>query len=232
MSPQAWGPVTVVAIRDETATAKTFRLRLSHPSAHLAGQHYILRLTAPDGYSAQRSYSVASPPDGSAEFELTIERLPEGEVSMFMHDDVMVGDELEARGPIGRWFVWEADHPALLIGGGSGVVPLMAMLRYARRLNRHDLARLLVSVRRPEQLYYSDEVAGPETSIIYTRAAPPDQSRPPGRITPDDLEPLLLPDATAYVCGSSPFADAATDACVAIGVPVNQIRVERFGPTG
>jgi len=151
---------------------------------------------------------------------------------MFMHDDVMVGDELEVRGPIGRWFVWEADQPALLIGGGSGVVPLMAMLRYARRLGRNNLVRLLVSVRKPEQLYYSAELPGPETSLIYTRAAPPGQSRLPGRMTREDLGPLLLPDATAYVCGSSPFADAATDACAAVGVPLNRIRVERFGPSG
>src|SRR5215469_7274061 len=110
----AWETSTVTAIGDETATAKTFRLRLPHPSTHLAGQHYIIRLTAPDGYTAQRSYSVASPPDGSADIELTIERLPDGEISTFMHDEVMVGDELEVRGPIGKWFVWEADAPALL----------------------------------------------------------------------------------------------------------------------
>ena len=102
------GACHVVAIGDETARAKTFRLRLSRPWAHLAGQHYVLRLSAPDGYSAQRSYSVASAPDGSAEIELTIERLPGGEVSMFMHDEVRVGDQLEVRGPIGRWFVWPA----------------------------------------------------------------------------------------------------------------------------
>ena len=227
-----WEPATVLAIDDETATAKTFRLGLSHPRAHLAGQHYILRLTAPDGYSAQRSYSVASPPDGSAEIELTIERLAGGEVSMFMHDEVRAGDELEVRGPIGRWFVWQADIPALLIGGGSGIVPLMAMLRLARRQGAPGLVRLLVSVRTPQDLYYAKELPGPETTVIYTRVAPAGDPRPPGRITPDDLEPLQLPDATVYVCGSSPFADAATDAATAIGVPLEKIRVERFGPTG
>jgi ferredoxin-NADP reductase len=227
-----WEPATVVAIEDETATAKTFRLRLSHPSTHLAGQHYILRLSAPDGYTAQRSYSVASAPDGSAEFELTIERLPGGEVSMFMHDEAMVGDQLEVRGPIGGWFVWRADAPALLVGGGSGIVPLMAMLRLARRQGASSLVRLLVSVRTPQDLYYAKELPGPETSVIYTRAAPPGGVRPPGRITPKDFEPLQLPDATVYVCGSSPFADAATDEVMDIGVPVERIRVERFGPTG
>lgn len=226
-----WEPATVVAIEDETSTAKTFRLRLSHPSDHLAGQHYVLRLTAPDGYMAQRSYSVASPPDGSADIDLTIERLPGGEISMFMHDEVVLGDQLEVRGPLGGWFVWRADIPALLIGGGSGVVPLMAMLRQARRQRVSHLVRLLVSVRRPEALYYKSELAGPETTIIYTRAAPPGDPRPAGRMGPRDLEPLPPGDPTVYICGSSPFADAATDAALSKGVPADRVRVERFGPT-
>ena len=227
-----WEPATVTAITDETATAKTFRLRLSHPSAHLAGQHYILKLTAPDGYNAQRSYSVASRPDGSDDIDLTIERLPDGEVSMFMHDEVVVGDELEVRGPIGGWFVWQADTPALLIGGGSGVVPLMAMVRQARHQGAADLVRLVVSVRRPQDLYYRGELPGPETTIIYTRAAPSNHPRPPGRMTPQDLPALPGGDPTVYICGSSPFADAATDAAMSIGVPAERIRIERFGPTG
>ncbi len=230
--PIVWQDTTVVGIKEETATAKTFRLQLPAPSTHLAGQHYILRLTAPDGYTAQRSYSVASPPDGSADIELTIERLPDGEVSEFMHDVVVIGDHLEVRGPIGGWFVWKADHPALLVGGGSGVVPLMAMLRYAREQGAADLLRLIVSVRRPEDLYYADELPGPETTIIYTRSVPDAYPRPPGRLTPDDVEPVLLPGSAVYICGSSPFADAATDVATASGVPVDHIRIERFGPTG
>src|SRR5476649_2558282 len=138
---------TVIAIKEETARAKSFRLALSRPSAHRAGQHCIVRLTAPDGYTASRSYSIASAPDDSNELELTVERLEGGEVSTFLHDDVAVGDELEVRGPIGGWFVWDGDRPALLVGGGSGVVPLMAMLRHARRTDRSDLVRLVVSVR-------------------------------------------------------------------------------------
>src|SRR5258708_35769224 len=128
MRESSWQSATVVAIHDETATAKSFRLRLPGPSGHLAGQHYVIRLTAPDGYRASRSYSVASAPDDTPEIQLTVERFPDGEVSTFLHDDVVVGDELEVRGPIGGWFVWPGDAPALLIGGGSGVVPLMAML--------------------------------------------------------------------------------------------------------
>ena len=164
-----WHMAKVVAIKPETARAKTFRLALPEPMPHRAGQHCVVRLTAPDGYTASRSYSIASAPDDSAEFELTVERLDDGEVSTFLHDDVEVGDELEVRGPIGGWFVWNADSPALLVGGGSGIVPLMAMLRHARRLGRSELVQLVVSVRTPDDLYYADEVAGPETTILYTR---------------------------------------------------------------
>jgi ferredoxin-NADP reductase len=227
-----WRPATVVDIRTETERAKTFRFRLAEPAEHLAGQHYIVRLTAPDGYTAARSYSVASPPDGSSEFELTVERLAEGEVSVFLHDEVVVGDRLEVRGPIGRWFVWRGDTPATLVGGGSGVVPVMAMLRLARQRHRSDLVRLVVSARTPEVLYYRDELPGPETTIVYTRQAPPSTERPPGRLTRDDLAPAVVPEATGYVCGSSGFADAASALLVDLGVPVQRIRVERFGPTG
>ncbi len=232
MSMRTWEPATVTAIHDETATAKTFRLRLPHPSEHLAGQHYIVRLRAPDGYTAMRSYSVASAPDGTPEFDLTVERLPDGEVSTFLHDEAIVGDELEVRGPIGGWFVWKADHPALLVGGGSGVVPLMAMLRLSRRLGVSDLLRLVVSVRTPADLYYADELPGPETLIVYTRAAPAGYSRPAERLNQDDLGPSVSLDATVYICGSSPFADAATDAVLGLGTALGRIRIERFGPTG
>ena len=226
-----WHPATVVSIRPETPTAKTFRLRLPKPSTHLAGQHYIIRLTAPDGYTASRSYSVASPPDGSAEIELTVERLPDGEVSMFLHDDVVPGDELDLRGPIGGWFVWRGNTPALLIGGGSGVVPLMAMLRLARRTGAADLVRLLVSVRRPEDLYYADEISGPETTVIYTRSAPAGTSRPPARLTLEDVPPRRE-NGTVYVCGSESFAEAATDLLLMSGIPAEELRIEKFGPSG
>ncbi len=167
-----WRDATVIGIKPETARAKTFRLALAEPSHHLAGQHYIVRLTAPDGYTASRSYSVASAPDASNEIELTVERLDDGEVSTFLHDEVVVGDELEVRGPIGGWFVWDGASPALLVGGGSGVVPLMAMLRLARRDQKSDLVRAIVSVRSHDDLYYADELPGPETTIVYTRVAP------------------------------------------------------------
>jgi ferredoxin-NADP reductase len=231
-TPGPWQATTVVAIRPETPTAKTYRLRLSDPRPHLPGQHYIVRLTAPDGYTASRSYSVASPPDDTGEIELTVERLEHGEVSTFLHDELVIGDELEVRGPIGGWFVWRGDTAVTLVGGGSGVVPLMAMLRHARRHGCSDRVRLVVSVRSPTVLYYAAELPGPETKVVYTRSAPPSADRPPGRLTHDDLVPALLPDAVAYVCGSSGFADAATMILTDLDVSPARIRVERFGPTG
>jgi ferredoxin-NADP reductase len=230
--PGKWQNATVVDIRPETASAKTFRLALEMPAEFLAGQHYVVRLTAPDGYTASRSYSVGSAPDGSSEIELTVERLPEGEVSSFLHDEVVVGDTLEVRGPIGGWFVWRGDAPALLIGGGSGLVPLTAMLRLARRMGRSDLVHLVVSVRAPEDLYYAAELPGPETQVLYTRRAPEGWARPPSRLSPEDLPSLLAPGTMAYVCGSSGFSDAATEVLAGTGIPEQRIRVERFGPTG
>ena len=227
-----WRTATVVGITRENKRAKTFRLALSEPAPHRAGQHYVVRLTAPDGYTASRSYSVASAPDASAEFELTVERLEGGEVSTFLHDEVVVGDELEVRGPIGGWFVWGGDSPALLVGGGSGVVPLMAMLRLARTNAKSDLVLLVVSVRSPEDLYYAGELPGPETSVVYTRVAPSGSVRSVGRLNAADIVVSDTADTTAYVCGSSGFCDAATDLVIGAGVPVERVRVERFGPTG
>jgi len=229
--PTAWQAATVVKITDETSRAKTFRLRLEKPETHLAGQHYVIRLTAPDGYTASRSYSIASPPDGTPELDFTVERLDDGEVSAFLHEVVQPGDELEVRGPIGGWFVWEGQTPALLVGGGSGLVPLMAMLRLARRTGRSDLVRLIVSVRSPGELLYAAELPSAETSIVYTRKNPPGVARPPGRLTAADLH--HVPEGTtAYVCGSTGFANHATDLLIDLGIPASDIRVERFGPTG
>jgi ferredoxin-NADP reductase len=231
----------VTEIRRETATAKTFRLELATPVPYLAGQHFLIRLTAPDGYVAQRSYSVASAPDSadgtaaSGSVELTVERLPEGEVSSFLHDVVMIGDELQVRGPIGGWFVWHGDTPAVLVGGGSGMVPLVAMLRLARREGRADLLRLVVSVRRPGDLYYAEELPGPQTTVIYTRATPPDWPRPAGRLTAADLAAdlaVLGSGAAGFICGSARFADGATTSLEEAGMAAGQIKVERFGPTG
>ena len=211
-------------VRAENARVKTFRLSLPTPQPFLAGQHFVVRLTADDGYTAQRSYSVGSPPGDGAEIELTIERLEDGEVSTYLHDELVVGDTVEVRGPIGGWFVWDGASPALLIGGGSGVVPLMSMLRLARSTGGE--AHLVASFRTQDDVVYADELAGPDVAVILTRV------RAEGRMTADDLRPFVGPDTIVFICGSSPFANAATDQVMALGVPADRIRIERFGPTG
>jgi ferredoxin-NADP reductase len=225
-----WQRALVVAMRRETPRALSLRLELPHWVAHTPGQHYVVRLTAPDGYQAQRSYSVASPPADAPFLELTVERLVDGEVSSYLHDGLRRGDELEIRGPFGGWFTWRGDRAALLVGGGSGVVPLMAMLRHRRREDLDVLLRLVVSARTPEDLLYAGEY-GRETTVVYTRAAPPGTLRAPRRLDAGDLRPLLSPGAMAYVCGSAGFAEHASQLLVALGQPAGDIRVERFGPT-
>lgn len=225
-----WQQATVLEVRSETPTAKTFRLKLSRPAPHRPGQHYVLRLTAPDGYRAQRSYSVASAP-GQAEIDLTVELLPGGEVSEFLHDVVEPGDELEVRGPLGGYFAWDGERPVLGVAGGSGVVPLMSMLRHARAIGRPELVRLVVSARSPAALYYRDELPGPQTTLVYTRTAPPDSTRPVGRLTADDLAPAVG-DRDVFVCGTPAFCDTATGHLLGLGVPPGRIKVERFGPSG
>jgi len=230
-----WIVSTVVEIRAETPRAKTFRLHAPGTVRHLAGQHYVVRLTAPDGYTAQRSYSVASAPTDDDHVELTVERLPDGEVSGYLDDEVVVGDQLEVRGPLGGWFVWDGATPALLIGGGSGLVPLMSMLRHGRATGTSHLLRLVVSVRTPDDLLYADELPGPEVTVVHTRAAPGGSDRAAGRLTTDDLRMVLGPDpderTRVYICGSGGFADAASAHLLELGIPAERIRVERFGPT-
>ncbi|TFV52580.1 oxidoreductase [Blastococcus sp. TF02A-35] len=196
---------------------------------HLPGQHYVVRLTAPDGYTAQRSYSVASAP-GDPLVELFVERLPDGEVSTHLADVVEPGDELEVRGPIGGWFVWDTVSPALLVAGGSGVVPFVAMLRAARALGRTDLLRVAVSARTREELPYADELEAAGALVVLTREA--NGIRPAGRLTAMDLVPLVEPGQTAYVCGSGLFAEAAAQLLLELGVDPSDVRVERFGPSG
>src|SRR3954447_23588251 len=155
-----WQIAGVSAIKQETPQVKSFTLQLPNWTAHEAGQHYDLRLTAPDGYQAQRSYSIASAPERAGEIDLTIERLEDGEVSDYMHDVVVEGDQVELRGPIGGYFVWAAAQggPLLLVGGGSGVVPLMAMIRHRAAAGSSAPTRLLYSSRTPDDVIYRDEL--------------------------------------------------------------------------
>jgi ferredoxin-NADP reductase len=209
----------------------TVRLRLdvADRMQHMPGQHYVVRLTAPDGYTAQRSYSVASSPADPL-VELLVARLNEGEVSTFLADEVMPGDHLEVRGPIGGWFVWDVAMPALLVGGGVGVAPLVAMLRAAREADRVDLLRIAAVSRTLAELAYADELMEAGALVVLTREA--HGIRPAGHLTAAELVPLWEPGQTSYVCGSPGFAEAASQLLVGMGVPPMTIRVERFGPSG
>jgi len=223
---RSWQRGRVLEVRPETERTKTFRIALPSWTPHVPGQHYVVRLTAPDGYTASRDYSVASAPTDAGVIELTVDRLDDGEVSAYLNDTVDVGDEIEVRGPFGGFFVWHGDRPALLVGGGSGVVPLMAMVRHSRRVPTAAVS-LVVSVRSPGDLFYTGEY-GEETTIVYTRQSPVDGGRV-GRLSVDLLEPLVRPGVVAYVCGSNGFAEAASRLLVEAGQPAEHIRVERFG---
>jgi len=239
-----WRVGTVVALHDETATARTITLEVLDWPGHAAGQHVDVRLTAPDGYSAVRSYSIASAPNSQQRVQITVERLPNGEVSPYLTQEVIVGDRLELRGPIGGWFVWRSQQtePVQLVAGGSGIVPLMAMIRSRASSGSTGPFRLLYSVREPGAVFYRDELralSAEDRSVIvtyaYTRTVPKDWPRPPGRIDaaliadttwPADLGP------TCYVCGPTPFVETVANLLAATGNGGERIRTERFGPTG
>jgi ferredoxin-NADP reductase len=238
-----WQIATVKAIKSETTAVKTLTLSLPDWTAHRPGQHYDVRLTAADGYSAQRSYSVASEPERTGEIDLTVERLEDGEVSRFLDDTVAVGDRFEVRGPIGGYFVWDRSigGPLLLVAGGSGVVPLMAMLRHRAIAGVTDPARLLYSARTYEQIIYRDELGalarkdGLTVSYALTRNHPPGWKGYTRRIDDAMLKEVsgpLGPDVLAYVCGPTALVEVAADGLERVGLPAEHIRTERFGPTG
>ena len=235
-----WRVATLVGQREETPTTRTLVLDVPGWPGHLAGQHVDLRLTAEDGYSTQRSYSIASAPDGAL-LELTVQRVFDGEVSPYLAGDLLDGDLLELRGPVGGWFVWrpEQTEPVLLVAGGSGIVPLMAMIRTRRQLGATTPFRLLYSVRTPEDRMYADELLAPdpglEVTFLYTRQVPEGWPRFPSRITERDMAAVAWPpaaQATSYVCGPTPFVEYAADLLVDLGQAPDRIRTERFGPTG
>jgi ferredoxin-NADP reductase len=230
-APGAWQIGTVAEIRAETPRTKTFRIEVPDWEPHVPGQHYDVRLTAPDGYQAQRSYSIASSPLDEGAVELTIDRLEDGEVSTYFHDVLVAGDEVEVRGPFASYFVWCGESPVLLLGGGSGVVPLMAMLRHRRRTAPELPMRLVYSVRSADDVIFADEL-GDETLVTYTRAAPDGWRGHSGRIDADLIAAAGIEPGIAFVCGSNPFVEAATGLLLAAGFPTGAIKTERFGPTG
>jgi ferredoxin-NADP reductase len=232
-APGRWQLATVRSIEVHTPSVTSFRLQLPMWTAHLPGQHYDVRLTAPDGYSAQRSYSIASSPLDEDEVELTIDCLEEGEVSPYFHDVLQVGDEVEVRGPFASYFVWRgtAPGPVVLVGGGSGVVPLMCMLRHKRRALPDTDMRLVYSVRTKDDVIFADEL-GDETRLTYTREPPPGWRGHTGRIDAALIAEAAAGAMTAYVCGSNGFVESATALLLDAGMQPAWIRTERFGPTG
>ena len=245
----SWQSATVEKVAVETYRAKTFTLRLTHPRPFQAGQHYDVRLTAPDGYQAQRSYSVASAPDDFARIDLTVELIPDGEVSPYFHEVVEPGDVLEVRGPIGGPFTWTPDlaGPLLLLAGGSGIVPLKSILMHRNLAAPETPALLLYSTRGPEDIIYRkflDSVgrrdAGVAVRCSLTRRQPPGWIGYDRRVDTAMLRECIgelvrmngdAGTPLAYACGPTGFVEAAADALLSVGIAESAIRTERFGPT-
>lgn len=239
-----WQLGEVVATRQETAQAKSITLAVPDWVGHRAGQHIDLRLTSEDGYHAERSYSIASPPEEKPRVTITVERISTGEVSPYLTDELREGDKLELRGPIGGYFVWEASMggPLLLIGGGSGVVPLMAMIRHRAASGNSVATRLLYSSRSLGDIIYRDELEqlahsseGLEVVHTLTREAPAGWAGYHRRIDADMLRAVAWPsdqNPLTYICGPTPFVETAATVMAALGHGPQRIKTERFGPTG
>ncbi|MEU4555363.1 ferredoxin reductase [Micromonospora violae] len=234
-----WQPATVAATRTETGTARTLVLAVAGWTGHVPGQHVDVRLTAPDGYTAYRSYSISSAPAPGL-LEVTVQAVTDGEVSPYLVEVAEPGDQLEIRGPLGGWFIRRPgdSRPALLVGGGSGVAPLMSMVRAAT-----NPTRLLYSTRSPSDALFSADLASAEAAgggrvavtRVYTRAVPPGWPAAPRRLDADTLARVAWPreaDAVAFVCGPTGFVETVADLLVDIGHDPANIRTERFGPTG
>ncbi|WP_194408627.1 ferredoxin reductase [Microbacterium cremeum] len=239
MTVGGWRPARVVETVPATPSARILRLAVADWPGSLAGQHVDVRLTAEDGYQAVRSYSLGSYGSGET-IELGVDEIPDGEVSPYLVRDVLPGDELEVKGPLGGYFVWQPGGvaPVQFIAGGSGVVPLMAMVRAATDAGAAASARLLYSTRRPENAIYREELSdgagdrGVAVSWAYTRAAPAGWDGQVGRLDDERLREAVWPPSSApivYVCGPTGFVEHVADALVRLGHPPARIRTERFG---
>jgi ferredoxin-NADP reductase len=235
----SWRVAEIAEVRTETPTVKTLAFDVAGWPGHRAGQHVDIRLTAEDGYQAERSYSIASRPDGSR-LELTVEYVEDGEVSPYLTEEARPGDQIEIRGPVGGYFVWDPEPggAVLLVGGGSGIVPLMAMARQRKAAGDDVAARLLYSARSWDDIIYRDELEGLRGDgfdVIYTltRSQPDGWTGASRRVDPELLQEVSPPDfALAFVCGPTPFVEAVASGLVTLGHDPRRIKTERFGPTG
>jgi ferredoxin-NADP reductase len=239
-----WQIATIKAVKSETPRVKTLTLALPNWVQHQPGQHYDIRLTAPDGYQAQRSYSIASEPERGGEVDLTVEKIDDGEVSTYLHDVLVPGDRLEVRGPIGGYFVWEASRHAslLLVAAGSGIVPLMAMIRHRAASGLKVPTRLLYSSRTYEDIIYRKELEqlaakrdGLWVFHTLTRNQPAGWSGYSRRIDKEMLAEIVQPlgdPIQGFVCGPTLMVELVADELVRLGIAPKRIRTERFGPTG
>lgn len=239
-----WQLATVAALHDETPRVKTLSLSVPGWMTHRPGQHVDVRLTAEDGYQAERSYSIASAPSEQPSIELTVERVADGEVSPFLHDELLLGDRFEVRGPIGGYFVWDAAaaDPLLLIAGGSGIAPLMAMMRQRARVASRAPCTLLYSSRTPDDVIYASELAqlagrddGLRVLHTFTRIQPAGWTGFARRIDAAMIGEVLLTTgrmAQAFVCGPTPLVETAAESLVGLGLAPGQVKTERFGPSG
>jgi ferredoxin-NADP reductase len=239
-----WQIAEVAATYPETPSSKSLTLAVPGWSGHQAGQHVDIRLTSEDGYQAQRSYSIASPPEDGRQIMLTIERLDDGEVSSYLTDELQIGDKVELRGPIGGYFVWEErqDGPVLLIGGGSGIVPLMAMIRHRAAEHSSIPTRLLASFRTYEDVIYREELkrlasegTALQVMLTLTRAQPPGWNGFARRIDAALLREVVWPTEQhplAFICGPTQFVETAAEHLLKLGYASTRIKTERFGPTG
>jgi ferredoxin-NADP reductase len=244
MAGLAWEIATVTTLKDETPHVKTISLDVPRLADYKPGQHVDIRLTAADGYQAQRSYSIASAPGDGAKLELTVERVEGGEVSPFLHDALIVGDRFEVRGPIGGYFVWDGSvaGPLLLVAGGSGIVPLMSIIRHRARIGPTSPCTLLYSSKTQSDIIYAAELEtlgarddGLRVVHTLTREQPPGWTGYGRRIDQSMLGEVLAeagPNPSVFSCGPTPLVEVAATSLVALGLAPSQVRTERFGPSG